>query len=222
MDFLRRRRRALVVALLCGVAGAAVLAAPTVWTKATTDGHIHRLENTRPAPVALVFGAGLSASGAPSPFLAARLDLAASLLASGKVKVILVSGDNRVKNYDEPTAMRDYLIAHGVAADVVVADFAGRDTYDSCYRAKHIFGVDQVTLVSQAYHLPRAVATCRALGLDAEGVGDWSARTFSGAWSHGVQRERLASFKMVWDLVTHQEPVLGPPESGVRDALNRS
>lgn len=222
MEFVRRHRRAVTLLVLGGLVTVTVLAAPTLWIRVKSNGHIHRVENAPSAPVALVFGAGLSASGAPSPFLAARLDIAARLLDEGKVKVILVSGDNRVKTYDEPTAMRDYLLAKGISDEFIVEDFAGRDTYDSCARAKRIFGVTQVTLVSQAYHLPRAVATCRTLGLEAEGVGDWSARRFAGAWSQGVQRERLAAFKMVWDLVTQRDPVLGPPESGVTDVLNGS
>jgi len=71
--------------------------------------------------------------------------------------------------------MADYLVAHGIPAAKVVRDFAGRDTYDSCARAKRIFGVEHLTVVTQTYHLPRAVATCRALGLDAIGVGTPSA-----------------------------------------------
>jgi vancomycin permeability regulator SanA len=85
--------------------------------------------------------------------------VARALYASGKARVILVSGDNRVADHDEPTGMRDWLAEHDVPADAVVRDFAGRDTYDSCTRAKRIFGVDRVLVVSQAYHLPRAVTT---------------------------------------------------------------
>jgi vancomycin permeability regulator SanA len=219
MQPVRKRRRALVVVAVCGLVGIVGALAPSAWIKLRTEGHIHRVENAPEAPVALVFGAGLSASGAPSPFLAARLDIAARLLTEGKAKVILVSGDNRVKSYDEPTAMKDYLVAKGLPADRIVADFAGRDTYDSCARAIRIFGVTKATLVSQAYHLPRAVATCRALGVDAEGVGDWSARRYDGAWSQGVLRERLAAFKTVWDLAIHRDPVLGPRETSVTDIL---
>ena len=133
-----------------------------------------------------------------------------------------MSGDNRFANYDEPTAMRDWLVAHGVPADAVVPDFAGRDTYDSCTRAKRIFGVDRVLVVSQGYHLPRAVTTCRAVGLDAEGVGDWTARAYPVQWAAGARREKLADAKAVLDVVSGRDPVLGPVETSVQDALAAS
>ncbi|WP_245617064.1 SanA/YdcF family protein [Knoellia subterranea] len=88
------------------------------------------------------------------------------------MKVLLVSGDNRTHAYDEPTAMRDYLVEHGVPTEAIVLDFAGRDTYDSCQRAHRIFGVDEVTVISQKYHVGRAVALCRAAGMTTTGVGD--------------------------------------------------
>ena len=84
--------------------------------------------------------------------------------------------------------------------------------------------VDRLLVVSQGYHVPRAVATCRALGLDAEAVGDWSVEPLSNGatWRWGEFRERGAAWKTVWDLLTRRDPVLGAPESGVRDALNRA
>jgi len=79
--------------------------------------------------------------------------------------------------------------------------------------------VQRVLVVSQGYHLPRAVTTCRAVGLDAEGVGDWTARSYPAQWSAGERREKLAAAKTVVDLVTGRDPVLGPAETSVRDAL---
>lgn len=122
-------------------------------------------------------------------------------------------------NYDEPTAMRDWLVERGVPASDVVLDFAGRDTYDSCVRAKRIFGVDRLLVVSQGYHLPRAVTTCRAVGLDADGVGDWTAKRYAGVWESGERREKLAAVKAVIDVMTGRDPVLGEPETSVQDAL---
>lgn len=115
--------------------------------------------------------------------------------------------------------MADYLVAHGIPAAKVVRDFAGCDTYDSCARAKRIFGVEHLTVVTQTYHLPRAVATCRALGLDAIGVGDTVGKRYAEVWAAGVRREKLAALKTVWDVTSHRDPVLGPPEPGVKDAL---
>ena len=202
----------LALALLVGLG-------PWLWVTTGSRGHIHTLEDAPSAPVALVLGAGLNPDGTPSPFLAGRLEVAAGLYESGRVQVVLVSGDNRVVNYDEPTAMRDWLVERGVPASDVVLDFAGRDTYDSCTRAKRIFGVEQVIVVSQGYHLPRAVTTCRTVGLDAQGVGDWTAERYAAVWASGARREKLAAVKTVLDVATGRDPVLGPPETSVQDAL---
>lgn len=208
-----------------GLLAAAGLTAysPWLWVSAQSRDRVHEVADAPAADVTLVLGAGLTPDDTPSPYLAARLDVAAALLQAGKTKVLLLSGDNRYHDYDEPTAMRTYLVERGVPAERIVLDFAGRDTYDSCSRAKRIFRVDRMLVVSQGYHLPRAVATCQALGIDAQGVGDWSVRdTYDPVtWRWGEVRERTAALKMVWDLVSRRDPVLGPPESGVRDALAR-
>ena len=91
--------------------------------------------------------------------------------ATGKVQAILVSGDNMRHEYNEPEAMQRWLVEQGVPADKVVLDHAGFDTYDSCARAKRIFGVERATVVTQQFHLARAVTVCRHLGIDANGVG---------------------------------------------------
>ena len=213
------RRRLLVLGLAAIALLAALAVGPWAWVSLASRGHVHQLDDAPSAPVALVLGAGLNPDDTPSPFLAGRLEVARALYASGRAKVLLVSGDNRVRDYDEPTAMRDWLVANGVPTDAVVRDFAGRDTYDSCTRAERIFGVQRVLVVSQGYHLPRAVTTCRAVGLDAEGVGDWTARRYPQQWGAGERRERLAAAKTVVDLVTGRDPVLGPAETSVRDAL---
>lgn len=218
-----RRWRRVVVAV---VAGALAAVGPWLWVQASTSGLIedaYAAAGSHPArPVALVLGAGLRADGTPTPYLAARLDAAAHLHRQGVVQVLLVSGDNRTHAYDEPTAMYDYLVAQGVPAADIVRDYAGRDTYDSCSRAKRIFGVDTLVLVSQGYHLPRAVATCRALGVDATGAGDYLMREkFPDSWQSYSLREVPAAWKTVLDLVTGRDPVLGAPETSVRDALAR-
>lgn len=214
------RRRILIAALSTGVLGAGAAVGSNVWIAGEASGHTYAVADVPEAPVALVLGAGLTPNGRPTPFLADRLDLAKALFDAGKVQVVLVSGDNRTHAYDEPTAMMDYLIAHGVPADKVVRDFAGRDTYDSGARAKRIFGVTRLTVVTQSYHLPRAVATCRALGLDANGVGDDRGATYARAPGRPVRngkswrRSRLPGMSRV-----EATPCSGQQESGVRDAL---
>lgn len=206
------------------VIGLLAVLVPWTWVLVASVGRVDdaaEVADAPEAPVALVLGAGLQ-GGRPSPYLAARLDTAAELYEAGKVRVLLVSGDNRTHAYDEPTAMRDYLVAQGVPPEVVVLDFAGRDTYDSCQRAHRIFGVDEVTVVSQRYHVGRAVALCRAAGMTTHGVGDSTMRSrFPRQWWIGWAREKLANLKAVGDVLTGRDPVLGNPEPGVRDALAR-
>ncbi len=215
----RRIRAALFLAGI-GLAGVGLLAGSIGFVRLTSAAHLHTPESVPPAPVALVLGAQVYPSGTPSPFLAARLDLAHRLYRDGKVRVVLVSGDNMAPEYNEPDAMRDYLISAGMPAEAVIADYAGFDTYDSCARARRIFGVDQLVVVTQGYHLPRAVATCRALGVDATGVGDYTQQN-TRSWRRGSIRDQLACVKTVIDLLTGRDPVLGQRETSVDDALAR-
>ncbi|MCE6993430.1 YdcF family protein [Saccharothrix sp. S26] len=219
-SFVRRIRwkRVLVALGLLAV----VAATPWVWVQTSSAAYRHEAADVPDAPVALVLGAGLTRAGTPTPFLAGRLDVAADLYRRGKVHVLLVSGDNSTVEYDEPSAMRAYLIEHGVPAEVVVADYAGLDTWDSCTRAKRIFGVERATVVTQRFHLPRAVALCRSAGIEAFGVGhdtsEWATTT-----AYGHFREVFAAGKAMWDgLVAKPDPrFLGPGESGVTSVLRR-
>jgi SanA protein len=120
--------------------------------------------------VAVVFGASVYSNGELSPLLEDRVSTAIDLYRSGKVDRILVSGDNRVQSYNEPKAMQEYLVSHAVAARDVVVDYAGRSTYETCFRAKEIFGLHRAVLVTQAFHLPRALYLANELGLEAYGV----------------------------------------------------
>jgi vancomycin permeability regulator SanA len=150
--------------------------------------------------IALVLGAGLTRDGQVTWFLRDRLDAAVALYRRGKVDGLLLSGDNHVSTHDEPGAMRAYALSQGVPAGAITLDYAGFDTYDSCYRARHIFGVRSAEVVTQRYHLPRAVYLCRAVGIDADGLGvrDWG-RVPTEKMIHYQAREVLADVKAVWD-----------------------
>jgi vancomycin permeability regulator SanA len=212
-------RRTLVGVLGLGLAALATVAGSVVFVRAAASGHVFTESEVPAAPVALVLGASVSPDGTPSPFLAARLEVARRLYLSGKVKVLLVSGDNLAPEYNEPDAMRRYLVAAGVPAEKVVADYAGFDTYDSCVRAQQVFGVTDLIVVTQDYHLPRAVATCQRLGVRANGVGDESSRQYRRAWLRGAVRDQVACVKTVLDLASARQPVLGPRETSVDRAL---
>lgn len=214
----RRRWRRWVVAAVGLVA--LVVGSGVIWVQGSGHARTRDADDVEPTPVVLVLGAGLRPDGTPSTFLARRLDMARELFEAGKVEVILVSGDASRKDYDEPTAMRDWLVEQGVPAQRVVRDFAGLDTHDSCFRARHVFGVDQAIVVTQDYHLRRALFSCAAAGLDAVGVGVSAASVepAKAAWYH--VREMPASAKAAWDGLTRRDPkFLGAQETGVQDAL---
>lgn len=163
--------------------------------------------------VAIVFGAGLRWDGSPTDILRDRVEMAARLYFEGKVERLLFSGDNRFVDYNEPAAMRQYALALGVPPEVIVLDYAGRRTYDTCYRARHIFRLEQAILVTQTFHLPRAVYTCNRLGLEAIGVAS-DFRTYpSVSMLYWKTREVLATAGAFWDLyLVHPLPVLGEEE----------
>jgi vancomycin permeability regulator SanA len=195
-----RRRRILIVTGL-PAAGVALLFVPLVVIMADTSGRL----SSDPADVshhqvALVLGAGLTRDGTPTWFLADRLDAAIRLYRMGKVDGLLMSGDNHTAGHDEPGAMRSYAIAHGVPSAAITLDYAGFDTYDSCYRARHIFGVRSAVVVTQGYHAPRAVYLCRSVGINADAltVPDWG-RVPAAKMVHYQAREVLADVKAVWD-----------------------
>src|SRR5512134_1261559 len=153
-----------------GVVGAVVLTLARLVTALHALPRTYSISESPSMPVAIVFGAGLWRDGSPTPVLRDRVAEAADLYFAGKVQKILMSGDNTTPSYNEPAAMHDYAVQLGVPEEDIVMDYAGRRTYDTCYRAKAIFGVDQAILVTQSFHLPRALYTCEALGLEAAGV----------------------------------------------------
>jgi vancomycin permeability regulator SanA len=190
---------------------------PATWLYLTTDGRLRTTADVSRTEVAVVFGAGLW-DGEPSPYLAHRLDAAARLYRDGSIKVVLVTGDNSRRDYDEPDAMRAYLAKHGVPRGRVVTDYAGFDTWDSCVRAKRIFGVDRAVLISQAFHIRRAVALCEAAGVSSYGVAVDDKHDVT--WYYGGTREVFAAGKAALDALFHPDPTfLGPREQGVAKAL---
>jgi len=198
------------LALLLALAGVGVLLLSRAWVLFRAHSAITTAENAPTRPVAIVFGAGLLRDGSPTPVLRDRVATAADLYFRGKVQKLLLSGDNRFLNYNEPEAMRQYALALGMPAEALVLDYAGRRTYDTCYRAKAIFGVESALLVTQKYHLPRAVYTCRALGIGATGVPADRRRYPATPYIYWNLREVLATARALLDVhITHPLPVLG-------------
>jgi vancomycin permeability regulator SanA len=204
--------------VLC-LLGLYALLLPTGWMYAVSARHRTSLDQVRAAPVGIVFGAA-APGGKPSRMLAERLELGAELYRRKKVSVLLVTSDNSRAHYNEPVVMHDFLRDQGVPNDRIVLDYAGFDTWDSCVRAKRIFGVDRAILLTQVFHLARAITLCRAVGIDASGVGDQSARYAPVSTAYSYAREILAGVKAAYDMAARPNPrFLGPPEPGVRRAL---
>ncbi|MGW4499515.1 SanA/YdcF family protein [Micromonospora sp. NPDC004336] len=217
-----RWRRRLIRAAALGLAVLLLASLPWLWTTAAARGHLHDAADAPAADVVIVLGTAVAADRSrPGDRLTGRLETAAELVNSGRARVVLVSGDGGGTSGDEPTVMTAYLTERlGVDPRRVVADPYGLDTYDSCARARDVYGVERALVVTQSYHLSRAVTLCRHLGIDAEGV---TARcTGCGPVllvGKGV-RDYLASGKAAWDAVRRRPPAVSSPASpAVREAL---
>ena len=171
------------------------------------------VDNVPAERVAIVFGAGLLRDGTAGPVLRDRVETAVQLYQQGKVEKILMSGDNRFVEYNEPEAMRQYALDLGVPNDDIVLDYAGRRTYDTCYRASAIFQVDSAVLVTQGFHLPRALFLCNSFGIEATGVEANNTYFRKISRLYWNTRELFATTQAVWNVrVSKPFPVLGDPE----------
>jgi SanA protein len=195
-----------IVAAL-GVVG---IFAPRILTFLYSLPRLYGTEETPFHRVTIVFGAGLQRDGSPAAVLRDRVSTAVKLYQAGKTEKLLMSGDNRSIFYNEPKAMHDYAVKLGIPSEDIVLDYAGHRTYDTCYRARDIFGLEEAILVTQGFHLPRALYTCDTLGVKAVGVRA-DMRTYSrGPYLYWNFRELLATMNAVWELhFARPLPILG-------------
>ncbi len=194
------------------------LGVPRLISQIQAASRVYKIETVPSKKVAIVFGAGLEKDGTPSPVLMDRVATAAELYHQGKVVKLLFSGDNRFIYYNEPGSMHDFAVNLGVPEDAIVLDYAGRRTYDTCYRAKEIFGITEAILVTQSYHLPRALLICNNLDLSAIGVSA-DRRTYRQPsmliWNLRELPATLIAMVDTW--ITHPLPVLGEREPIFQD-----
>ena len=196
--------------LILAISSATILLIARLITAIHSVGRVYAVEDVPNDKVAIVFGAGLWKDGSPTPVLRDRVKTASELYFQGKVEKLLMSGDNRFADYDEPTAMKNYAIGLGVPDEAIVLDFAGRRTYDTCYRAKEIFGLESAILVTQEFHLSRALYICRALGVESTGVSADQRYYLKRSRFYWNTRETLATITALWDVhFAHPLPVLG-------------
>ncbi|MCH7663297.1 MAG: YdcF family protein, partial [Chloroflexi bacterium] len=163
--FLKRHLRLLRAPIVVLFVLALVLGLPRAVTGVFASSRVKLAGEVAPSSVAIVFGAGLRRDGLPTSVLRDRVATAADLYLSGKVGELLMSGQS-----PEPDVMREFALGLGVPAAAILLDNGGLRTYDSCYRAAQIFGIEEAILVTQGFHLPRALYVCDALGIPAQGV----------------------------------------------------
>ena len=199
---LRRVPRLLSVALVAFF----VLLVPSLALRVITQVHLYTDMRYVPRADAVLIPGASVVRKAPSPVLAERADAAIALYRMGRINKILVTGDNGTQAYDEVSPVRAYLIVAGIPASDIFLDHAGFDTYSSMYRARAVFGVKSLIVVTQDFHLPRAVFLARVFGINASGL---AAR---GGDLSGYLREIPASWKALWDVFLHRQPkYIGAP-----------
>ena len=194
--------------LACVLAVGLVLVGTNVATILTTRDDVTVVANLADydADAVVVLGASVKPDGTPSDILKDRLETAVALYQAGATQAIIVSGDNRTSHYNESAAMKQYCIDLGVPAEDIYEDHAGYSTYESMYRAKHVFGCERVIVTTQAYHLYRAMFAAQGLGMDAKGVA-----SDQGAYDNQDQysaREAIARTKDFFQVLL-QVPVAG-------------
>lgn len=168
--------RVLRAAAVVVLAGIVAVAAANVITVGVTRGNVHTVAQTAellegdPADAVVVLGASVRADGTPSDILADRLEVAVDLYRAGATRAIIVSGDNRSSHYNESDAMKAFCVEAGVPSEDVYVDHGGVNTYESMYRARHVFGAERIVVATQAYHLYRAMFAADCLGMQAWGV----------------------------------------------------
>jgi len=199
--------------LILSLIGVLAIFIPRLITALSASNNIYSVMNAPTKDVAIVFGAGLRRDGTPTPVLQDRLKTAAELYFSGKVKKLLLTGDNLEVEYNEPASMQAFALELGIPPTDIVLDYAGRRTYDSCYRAKYIFNVQSAALVTQSFHLPRALYLCNQLGLESVGVNADRriyTRRSQTIWFIRELPATMMAFIDIW--IRHPIPVMGNPE----------
>ena len=185
---------------------------PRTLTRLYASSRLYDSGNSPTGTVAIVFGAGLYRDGSPTPVLRDRVATAVDLYLNGKVEKLLMSG-NVSRGHNEPGAMRTYALGLGIPDQDIILDDEGLRTYDTCYRARDIYGLDSAILVTQAFHLPRAIYTCNLLGISAIGVPADLRQYRRVSQTFWNLRETVATVVALWEIhLSQPNPILGNPE----------
>lgn len=182
----------------------AILGVEAIFQRQTKDLIYSDLSSTPPSKTVIILGASVHADGQLSPILKDRVDTAIRLYKSNKVENFLVTGDHRSDDYNEVSAMVGYLVDNGIDKSLIISDHAGLDTYDSMYRAGKVFDIQNAVVVTQRFHLPRALFIANYLGMDYKGFAA-DQRAYKTEYRL-KQREKLANIKALWEVLLKKEP----------------
>lgn len=200
--FYKRLLMLLTAVLLIGIISICAICA---FVSYTGKAYLVTAEEAPQVDAILILGARVYANGTPSPLLKDRLDYGYNLYSQGKADRILVSGDHGRDDYDEVTAMKNYLLEKGVPQEHIFMDHAGFNTYDSLYRAKEIFSIKSLIVCTQEFHMPRALYIGRRLGLEAYGYAAPDKAVYHMAYNNF--REKLAQVKAFLETdILHRKP----------------
>ena len=215
---MRGRSFGCLVLLLLGVA---LIFTPVLWRQVLIKFYEPQIYDSSTVPfrrTAIVFGAAVFSGDRLSTVLRDRMDTAIGLYQQGKVSELLLSGDGVSGEYDEPSAMKAYALLRGVDENDIRVDLGGRRTYDSCYRASHLFNMEEAILVTQEFHLFRALFVCDRIGIEAVGI-QADQRSYRGARWYEM-RETAATLVALSDVLRQREPaittVVPPFRQGIR------
>ena len=203
-------KKYLKIALYLAIIGLVAIVSVNYYVKSSTKKHIYySLKKFPKNDVGIVFGAGINGDQ-PSKYLKDRLDAGIALYKANRINKILLSGDNGRDEYDELTVMKNYCYKHGVDTTKIFIDYAGFDTYSTMYRAKHIFNIKKATLISQEYHLNRAIYIGQKLGIKSVGYSANNGEYLG--YKYVTFREYGSIFKSFFDVLRNREPrFLGNP-----------
>lgn len=190
------------VAVICAV----FISATNIYVVSSTEDFIISADDAaeKNADCAIVLGCLVRADGTPSDMLRDRLDTGCKLYSIGAVPKLLMSGDHGQNDYDEVGAMKDYAVGLGISESDVFEDHAGFSTYETIYRAKEVFGCTKIIIVTQEYHLYRALYIAKSLGLEAWGVCA-DLHTYRGQAMRDI-RELCARTKDTLSVAFHAKP----------------
>jgi len=211
------RKRLFTAFVLLAICGVSLIVGRVMISSAAKDKTYSEVDLIPYRRVGLVLGCPRQVSGVPNQFFKNRIDAAAELFQHHKIDYLIVSGDNHVQGYDEPTDMKNALLDKGVPVDRIYLDYAGFRTLDSVVRAKEIFGQTSITVISQRFHNQRAIFLASHRGIDAIG---FNAKEVDARYSFKTRcREQFAKVKAVLDIYVFrkqphflgQKVVIGEP-----------